>query len=64
MKVIIDRDLCESNGLCVEVCPEVFRIDAQDRLVLLIERPDARLRASVERAAQVCPRQALRVDED
>jgi ferredoxin len=64
MKIVVDRDLCESNGLCVEVCPEVFRIDAQDRLVLLIERPDERLLARVERAVQVCPRQALRVDDD
>jgi ferredoxin len=53
MKIVVDRDLCESNGLCVEVCPEVFRIDAQDRLL-----------ARVERAVQVCPRQALRVDDD
>ena len=64
MKIVVDRDLCESNGLCVEVCPQVFRIDAQDRLVLLIERPDERLLARVEQAVQVCPRQALRIDED
>ena len=64
MKIVVDRDLCESNGLCVEVCAEVFRIDAQDRLVLLIERPDERLRAQVEHAVQVCPRHALRIDED
>ena len=64
VKVVIDRDLCESNGLCVEVCPDVFRIDAQDRLVLLMERPDERARARVEHAVQVCPRQALRIDED
>ena len=64
MKIVVDRDLCESNGLCVEICPEVFRIDAQDRLVLLIEHPDERVQARVEQAVRVCPRHALRIDED
>ena len=63
MRIVVDRDLCESNGLCVEACPEVFRIDAEDRLVLLIEKPGAALRAQVEQAVRVCPRQALHIEE-
>lgn len=64
MKIVVDRDLCESNGLCVDACLEVFRIDSQDRLVILIERPGAELRAQLEQAVRVCPRQALRIDDD
>jgi ferredoxin len=64
MKIVVDWDLCESNGLCVEACPEAFRIDAQDRLVVIIERPHAALRAKVEQAVQLCPRQALSIEED
>ena len=63
MRIIVDRDLCESNGLCVDACPEVFRIDEKDRLVLLIEQPDESLRAQVEQAVRICPRQALRIEE-
>ena len=63
MKIIVDRDLCESNGLCVEACPEVFRIDDADRLVLLIEEPSEHLRAQVEQAVRICPRQALAIEE-
>jgi len=63
MKIVVDRDLCESNGLCVDACPEVFHIDNEDRLVILIDRPDETLRAKVELAVRVCPRQALHIEE-
>jgi ferredoxin len=63
MKIVVDRDLCESNGLCVDACPEVFYIDNADRLVILLEEPDETLRAKVELAVRVCPRQALHIEE-
>ena len=63
MKIVVDRDLCESNGLCVDACPEAFRIDEADRLIILLEQPHETLRAKVELAARMCPRQALHVEE-
>ena len=63
MKIVVDRDLCESNGLCVDACPRVFRLDHDDRLVILIDVPDESLRAEVEQAVRVCPRQALSIEE-
>ena len=32
MRVILDRDLCESNGVCEGLAPEVFRINDDDEL--------------------------------
>jgi len=63
MKIVVDRDLCESNGLCVDACPEAFRLDGNDQLVILIDRPGEELRAKVEQAVRVCPRQALSIEE-
>jgi ferredoxin len=63
MKIVVDWDLCESNGLCVDACPEVFRLDEKDRLVIVIERPGEELRAQVEQAVRVCPRQALSIED-
>ena len=63
MKIVVDRDLCESNGLCVDACPEAFRLDSNDQLVILIERPGEELRAQIEQAVRVCPRQALSIEE-
>ncbi len=64
MRVQVDRDLCESNGVCVRLVPEVFALDDDDRLRLMQERPPAALRAQVERAVRRCPKQALTIVEE
>ena len=61
MKVVIDHRLCESNALCMEAAPEVFEVRADDNLYLLLEEPPESLRAKVERAVRVCPKQAIRI---
>ena len=63
MKVTVNYDLCEANAVCVRSCPEVFRLDEDDTLTVLLDQiPDA-LRSGVERAVRGCPRQALAVQE-
>jgi ferredoxin len=64
MKVIVNPDLCEGNARCVEAAPEVFELGDDDQAHVLIERPDEALRAKVERAVRLCPRQAIRIEED
>ena len=56
--------LCESNGVCEGLVPEVFRINDDDELDLLQERPDESLRAKVQDAVRSCPKQALSIEED
>ncbi|MDQ0382749.1 ferredoxin [Amycolatopsis thermophila] len=62
MKVKVDYDLCESNGLCVMAAPDVFDLRDDDQLYVLDETPDESRRAAVEDAVQVCPKQALRIE--
>jgi ferredoxin len=64
MRVVVNPDLCEGNALCVKEAPEVFRLGDDDQAHLLIERPDASLRAKVDRAVRRCPRNALSLVED
>ena len=59
MKIVVDYDLCEANALCMEAAPEVFRVEEDDTLTVLIEEPGEELRAKVEEAARLCPRQAI-----
>ncbi len=63
MRVVIDWDLCESNGVCEGFAPEVFRVNDDDELEVLIERPGTELRAEVEQAATGCPRGAIKIVE-
>jgi ferredoxin len=64
MKIVIDYDLCEANAVCMETCPEVFRVEEDDTLTVLIESPPESLRKKVEEAVRLCPRQAISIVED
>ena len=63
MKVIADFDLCEANAVCVRACPEVFRLEEDDTLTILIDEVPEGHRAKVENAVRMCPRQALSIQE-
>ena len=59
MRVVVDRDVCESNAICVGMAPEVFEVDDDDNLNILQENPPDALRGKVEQAVRMCPKQAL-----
>ena len=62
MKVLVDYDLCEANGLCMECCPTVFRLEDDDSLTVMIpEEFDNQLTDQINQAAELCPRQAITV---
>ncbi len=61
IKILVDYDLCEANARCMEVCPEVFQVDDDDNLNILIDAPDESLRAKLKEAERVCPRQAIQI---
>jgi len=64
MKIVIDYELCEANAVCMDVCPECFRVEEDDTLTVLLESPPEELRGKVEQATLLCPRQAISlVDE-
>ena len=62
MRVSINWDRCEANEVCVRCCSEVFQIDEQERLMILVDPIPEELRAAVEDAVQSCPRQALTLE--
>ena len=65
MRVEVDWDACESNALCMAAAPEVFEVRDDDFLYLLIEGEiPEELRAKVEEAVRVCPKQALKLVEE
>ncbi|HEY7882816.1 MAG TPA: ferredoxin [Streptosporangiaceae bacterium] len=63
MRVTVDRDLCEANGVCAGLAPGVFDLDDEDYLhILVAEVPDG-LAGAVRSAVASCPKQALRVED-
>jgi ferredoxin len=63
MKVVVDYDLCEANALCMKACPEVFRVEDDDTLTVLMDEIPGKLRKQVEEAARLCPRQAISLQD-
>jgi ferredoxin len=61
MRVEVDFELCESNGLCMQTLPEVFEVREDDFLYLFTDeiRPDQQ--PAAEEAARICPRQAIKL---
>jgi len=59
--VVVDLNLCQDHGQCVFAAPEVFELDDDGHLHVLIEHPDESMRVLVEDAADVCPVQAIRI---
>ena len=60
MKVTVDPDLCEANGLCVLAAPEVFDLIDDDVVDILVPEPPPDMESAVADAVMACPKQALR----
>jgi ferredoxin len=64
MRVVVDYDQCDSNGLCAIVAPDIFELDDEDVLRVRVPDPPETQRPLVEEAVRGCPKLALTlVDE-
>jgi ferredoxin len=64
LKIVVDWELCESNAVCVGHAPEVFEVDAEDKLRLLREVVPTDALDRVETAVRCCPKGALSLVEE
>lgn len=63
MRIVINRDTCESNGLSAGIVPALFEINDDDELVVLNDSPTGELAEKARRAAKMCPKQAITLVE-
>ena len=64
MEVRVDPLVCEANGVCVGLVPDVFDLDDDDVLHITRPNPPAELADRVRHAVRSCPKAALTLDED
>jgi ferredoxin len=64
MRVSVDQERCCGAGQCVLSAPDVFDQDEDTGIVVLLNAtpPPERL-ADIHRAVDVCPAQAITIDE-
>lgn len=63
MRVHVDLGVCESNGYCMGIDPEVFDLDDDDNLILLMPDVGPERAPRMHEAVRQCPRQAITVTE-
>lgn len=65
MKIIVDRQRCDGNGVCMGIAPEVFDVDDDLYLHVVDNIPnDPDIQARVRQAVTSCPILALKLIED
>jgi ferredoxin len=60
-KVEVDFGLCESNGVCMGIIPEVFHLDDEDYLHVLQDVVTPDNEHQISEAVRQCPRQAISI---
>jgi len=63
VRVIVDRDRCEGNAVCLGIAPDIFDLDDEDYAVVKTDPVPADQEELAEQAIAECPRAAL-VRED
>jgi ferredoxin len=61
MEIKVERTLCEANGICVGLAPDVFELDDDEQLVILQPDPPAERVERVSLAVARCPKNALQM---
>jgi ferredoxin len=62
MRILVDWQRCDGNGICVTESPETFQMTDDDELILLAEQPDEALRPKLAAAVASCPKRALAIE--
>jgi ferredoxin len=62
MRVDVDRARCEGHGMCEDAAPEIFHLDDDGELEILLEEIPEHLQRKAEAAVRVCPVAALKAD--
>jgi ferredoxin len=63
MKVFINEEECIGCGSCVELCPEIFRMN-EDKEKAEVTQPDGGSEECIEEAMDTCPVSCIHWDEE
>ena len=59
VRVIVDRDRCEGNAVCLGIAPDIFDLDDEDYAVVKTDPIPSDREDLAEQAIAECPRAAL-----
>lgn len=57
-RIYVDRYRCKACGACIELCPEIFRLDeVTEKAEEIVDR--APLTEALEQAVSICPTKCI-----
>lgn len=62
MKAIVNREECIGCGVCVETCPAVFELDAENIAVVKADPVPTAEESACKDAADGCPVDAITIE--
>jgi ferredoxin len=63
MKACVNKDTCIGCGLCVSICPKVFKMDNNDLAEAIDGELDESVMEEVEEAQNQCPIEAINIEK-
>ncbi len=60
MKAVIDPELCIGCALCVQTCPEVYKMK-EDKAIVYVGEVASNLEESCKKGADECPVDAIEI---
>lgn len=63
MKPVVDHDLCIGCGLCEDTAPEVFELKDDGLSHVINENPEPELHDRVRECVEICPTDAIVIEE-
>jgi ferredoxin len=63
-KIVVDRNRCTGLGMCEAAAPDVFEIQPDGSMTVLIEHPSDDMMDAVHEAIDGCPTEALSLVDD
>ncbi|WP_031515810.1 ferredoxin [Desulfofalx alkaliphila] len=61
MKAEVDQDLCISCGACIDVCPEVYDWNDDDKASAIVDEVPEEVEEQAQEAAESCPTDAISI---
>jgi ferredoxin len=63
MRPEVDESLCIGDGICVDICPQVFEMRDDNLAHVINAAPGSELSDMVHEAADACPTSAISIHE-
>jgi len=59
LRVEVDQELCISCGACIDICPDVFEWNEEDKARTIVEEVPADMEEQAHEAVDNCPTNAI-----